>query len=233
MRSRESAYRLVTSGSAFALGRHCARGWQITAIPLPVWRILRMDRPNPAPQYENGAFPTSPRCDTGLNWLNFPSSALCFFVISCIANAALTQPTREHLVRDLVLTRELEVKHSLAIATGLSLADSMSEAPHVQWRTNMTTYIALCSFTDQGIRSIKDTTKRADAVKEAASKFGAKMTQIYWTLGQYDLISIIEAPDDMSATAFALAIGAAGNVRMQTLRAFSKDEMTGILAKMA
>ena len=97
----------------------------------------------------------------------------------------------------------------------------------------MATYIALSSFTDQGIRNVKDTTKRADAVKDAAKKFGANMTQIYWTLGHYDLVAIIEAPDDKSATAFALAIGAAGNVRTETLRAFSKEEMNGILAKMA
>ena len=96
----------------------------------------------------------------------------------------------------------------------------------------MVTYIALSNFTDQGIRTIKETTKRADAVKEAAKKFGATMTQIYWTLGKYDLVAIIEAPDDASATAFALAIGTAGNVRMQSLRAFSKEEMNGILAKM-
>lgn len=97
----------------------------------------------------------------------------------------------------------------------------------------MVTYIALASFTDQGIRNVKDSVKRADAVQEAAKKFGAKMTQIYWTLGNYDLVAIIEAPDDLSATAFALAIGAAGNVRTQTLRAFSKKEMNGILGKMA
>jgi uncharacterized protein with GYD domain len=59
------------------------------------------------------------------------------------------------------------------------------------------------------------------------------MTQIYWTLGHYDLVAIIEAPDDKSATAFALAIGAAGNVRTETLRAFTKEEMNGILGKMA
>lgn len=97
----------------------------------------------------------------------------------------------------------------------------------------MATYIALSNFTDQGIRSVKESTKRADAVKEAASKFGAKMTQIYWTLGKYDLVAIIEAPDDNAATAFALAIGSAGNVRMQTMRAFTKDEMSGILGKLA
>lgn len=97
----------------------------------------------------------------------------------------------------------------------------------------MVRYIALSSFTDQGIRNVKDSTKRAQAVQDAAKKFGANMTQIYWTLGRYDLVAIIEAPDDESATAFALAIGVAGNVRTQTMRAFSKDEMNGILGKMA
>ena len=97
----------------------------------------------------------------------------------------------------------------------------------------MATYIALANFTDQGIRSVKDSTKRADAVQAAAAKFGAEMTKIYWTLGQYDLVAIIEAPDDASAAAFAVAIGSAGNVRLQTMRAFSKDEMAGVLARMA
>ena len=96
----------------------------------------------------------------------------------------------------------------------------------------MATYIALMNFTDQGIRSVKETTKRAEAVMEAAKMFGASMPQIYWTLGRYDLVAVIEAQDEESATAFALAIGAAGNVRGQTLRAFSKDEMNGILGKM-
>ena len=96
----------------------------------------------------------------------------------------------------------------------------------------MPTYIVLSNFTDQGVRTVKDTTKRAEAVKAAAKKFGASMNQIYWTLGQYDLVAIVEAPDDESATAFALAIGAAGNIRGQTLRAFSKDEMDGILGRM-
>lgn len=65
----------------------------------------------------------------------------------------------------------------------------------------MGTYIALASFTDQGIRSVKDRTKRADAVKEAAKKFGSSMTQIYWTLGKYDIVVTIEAPDDESVFA--------------------------------
>lgn len=97
----------------------------------------------------------------------------------------------------------------------------------------MVTYISLCTFTDQGIRSIKESTQRADMVREAASRFGSKMTQLYWTQGQYDLISIIEAPDESSATAFGLAIASAGNVRMQTLRAFNRDEMNNILSKLS
>jgi len=97
----------------------------------------------------------------------------------------------------------------------------------------MATYISLSSFTDQGIRNVKDSTKRADAVMAAANKFGAKMTHLYWTLGHYDLVAIIEAPDEASATAFALSIGSAGNIRSQTLRAFNKDEMNGILGKLA
>ena len=96
----------------------------------------------------------------------------------------------------------------------------------------MVTFISLCTFTDQGMRTIKESTKRADLVMEAASKFGSKLTHLYWTQGQYDLISIIEAPDEASATAFGLAIASAGNIRMQTLRAFNRNEMGSILGKL-
>ncbi|MCC7060636.1 MAG: GYD domain-containing protein [Burkholderiaceae bacterium] len=96
----------------------------------------------------------------------------------------------------------------------------------------MAKYIALASFTDQGIRGVKDTLKRADGVREAARKFGCELSQIYWTLGQYDLVTVIEAPDESSATAFGLAIGSSGNVRTQTMRAFTRDEMATILGKL-
>jgi uncharacterized protein with GYD domain len=96
----------------------------------------------------------------------------------------------------------------------------------------MATYIVLGQFTDQGVRNIKETTRRAEAVKEMAKKFGASVKDLYWTLGSYDIATIIEAPDESSATAFFLSIGALGNVRTQSLRAFTADEMTGILAKM-
>ncbi|SFA75134.1 Uncharacterized protein, contains GYD domain [Collimonas sp. OK607] len=96
----------------------------------------------------------------------------------------------------------------------------------------MATYIVLSNFTDQGIRTVKDTTKRAAAVREMAKKFGIEMKDIYWTLGSHDLVVTFDAPDEATFTAFGLSLGAAGNVRTQTLRAFSADEMNGILSKM-
>ena len=96
----------------------------------------------------------------------------------------------------------------------------------------MLTYIVLASFTDQGIRGIKDSTNRADAAKEAAGRYGVSMKDIYWTQGQYDLVTLCEAKDEASIAAFGLALSSQGNVRFQTLRAFNRDEMNGILAKL-
>jgi uncharacterized protein with GYD domain len=95
----------------------------------------------------------------------------------------------------------------------------------------MATYIILTNFTEQGIRSIKDTLKRADAFKEMAGKFGVKVKDLHWTLGQYDIVATVEGPDDLSATALGLALSSRGNVRTQTLRAFGAAEMKQILDK--
>ncbi|KWR77156.1 GYD domain-containing protein [Cupriavidus sp. IDO] len=96
----------------------------------------------------------------------------------------------------------------------------------------MTRYIVLASFTDQGIRTVKDTTKRATIVREMGAQMGIQVKDIYWTLGKYDVVLTLEAPDDATMTSFGLSIGALGNVRTQTLRAFDADEMQGILGKM-
>ena len=96
----------------------------------------------------------------------------------------------------------------------------------------MATYILLVNFTEQGVRNAKDTARRADAFKEMAKKSGAKVKDLYWTLGQYDAVTILEAPDDMTATALALSLGKLGNVRTQTLPAFSAAEMKTIIGKM-
>ncbi len=96
----------------------------------------------------------------------------------------------------------------------------------------MSTYIVLGQFTDQGIRNIKDTPKRVDALKEMAKKAGATVKEVYWTLGQYDVVTVVDAPDDASLTGLLLSVGALGNVRTEALRAFSQTEMGGILRKM-
>jgi len=97
----------------------------------------------------------------------------------------------------------------------------------------MATYIVLGQFTDQGIRNIKETTKRAEGVRALGKKVGATVQAIYWTLGQYDVATIVEAPDDATVHTLLLSIGAAGNVRTQTLRAFTAEEMAPLLGRMA
>jgi len=95
----------------------------------------------------------------------------------------------------------------------------------------MASYIALLQLTDQGVRSVKDTTKRAAAAGEMASKMSVKITDTFWTLGPYDVVLIAEAPDDETMTAFTLKLGSLGNVKTQTLRAFRAKEMDAILNK--
>jgi uncharacterized protein with GYD domain len=95
----------------------------------------------------------------------------------------------------------------------------------------MAAYIALLQFTDQGIRTLKETTKRAASAKDAAAKMGVRFTELFWTLGHYDLVIVAEAPDDETMTALMLKLCALGNVKSQTLRAFRANEMEAILQK--
>jgi uncharacterized protein with GYD domain len=97
----------------------------------------------------------------------------------------------------------------------------------------MATYVTLYNFTDQGFKNIKDTVKRVEAATKAASQVGLKLKEILWTQGQYDMVAIAEASDEIVATAFGLSNLKLGNVRTQTLRAFTMAEMEKILAKVA
>jgi uncharacterized protein with GYD domain len=97
----------------------------------------------------------------------------------------------------------------------------------------MATFITLGNFTDQGIRNIKDTTKRAEAFRAMAQKVGVTVKELYYTMGQYDIVTIVEAPDEQTATALLLSVGALGNIRSQTLRAFSREDMGKIIAKVS
>lgn len=93
----------------------------------------------------------------------------------------------------------------------------------------MPTYVILGKYSLQGIRKIKGTTKRADAFRNLAKKMGARVKEIYWTMGQYDVVTIIDAPDDATATRLLLAAGSMGNVQTETLRAYTQSEVARIL----
>jgi uncharacterized protein with GYD domain len=96
----------------------------------------------------------------------------------------------------------------------------------------MVTYVLLAKFTDQGIRNAKESPKRADAYKQLAKTFGVTVKNIFWTQGRYDVVTIVEAPDEASAMSLSLSLGALGNVRTESLRAFSSADMTTIVDKM-
>ena len=95
----------------------------------------------------------------------------------------------------------------------------------------MPTYVVLHNFTDQGIRTIRETIQRAEGAAERAKQYGASL-QTYWTVGPYDVVYILEAPDEESATAFLLDIGSRGVVRTTTLRAYDRDQMSGIIQRL-
>ncbi len=95
----------------------------------------------------------------------------------------------------------------------------------------MPTFVTLANFTDQGLRNIKDSPKRAEAFKSLAKEHGCTVKEILWTHGHYDSVSIVEAPDEAAASSLALSLAKLGNVRGHTLRAFSAAEMQKILDK--
>jgi uncharacterized protein with GYD domain len=95
----------------------------------------------------------------------------------------------------------------------------------------MATYVGLIQFADQGIRNIKDTVKRGDAAMAEAEKMGMKVVEGFWTMGAYDAVVVFDAPDDETMSAFMLKIGSLGNVKSHTMRAFRRNEMEKILAK--
>jgi uncharacterized protein with GYD domain len=93
------------------------------------------------------------------------------------------------------------------------------------------TYIALLNWTDQGVKSFRETVDRAAAAEVALSPAGIKFKDLYWTIGPYDLIATLDAPDEEALTAALLALAAQGNLRTTTLRAFDAEEMRGVIAK--
>ena len=95
----------------------------------------------------------------------------------------------------------------------------------------MATFISLVNFTDQGIRNVKDSPDRYEAFKALAEKVGGKVKGVYYTMGHYDMVLIVEGSDEAAMTAM-LKVGSLGNVRTETLRGFSVEEMRKIIGKM-
>ena len=81
----------------------------------------------------------------------------------------------------------------------------------------MATYVVLAKFTDQGIRNSKDSPKRAEAFKQMAETFGVTVKELFWTQGQYDIVTIVEAPDEISVVALNLSVSAPGNIRTHAM----------------
>jgi uncharacterized protein with GYD domain len=98
-------------------------------------------------------------------------------------------------------------------------------------RNAMQTHIVLLNWTEKGIENYPETIQRADDFSGLVEKFGGRVVSLFWTVGTYDLVSVVEAPDAETLTAVLLRLGALGNVRTTTMRAFGRDEMMGIVAK--
>jgi uncharacterized protein with GYD domain len=96
----------------------------------------------------------------------------------------------------------------------------------------MPNYVALLNWTDQGIKNVKDTPQRARAFREDAERRGIKVNGLFWTQGRYDIVALLEAPDESTMLASLLAVGSLGNVRSETLRAFTENEIGEALRKM-
>lgn len=96
----------------------------------------------------------------------------------------------------------------------------------------MNTYVALLTWTDHGVRQAKETVARAEQARQLVEHMGGRWVTFVWTMGRFDAVSVIEAPDDETAYAIAMAIESAGNVRLEKLRGLTNEEMTRVVAKL-
>lgn len=96
----------------------------------------------------------------------------------------------------------------------------------------MARYVVLIDFTDQGVRSAKDTVQRSRQARADWERRGVRMEAVYWTLGEHDIVGIVDAPDDATLAATLLELAGAGNVRTKTMRAFDEGEMQAVLGQL-
>ena len=93
----------------------------------------------------------------------------------------------------------------------------------------MPTYIALLRWTQQGVAKVKDSPKRLDAGRKAFKKFGVEIKDTYLTMGRYDLVCVIDGPDDETVARALLTLGSQGNVQTETLKAWNEDDFRKII----
>ena len=95
----------------------------------------------------------------------------------------------------------------------------------------MPNYVILVNWTDQGIKNVKDSARRAEAFETAIEKIGGKSIGLYYTLGKHDIVAVVQAPNDEAIASVLYSTGSIGNVRTETLRAFSISEAAKIIEK--
>jgi len=95
----------------------------------------------------------------------------------------------------------------------------------------MPTYVSLIHWTEQGIKGYKDSTSRAADFTKLVESSGGRARELLWTVGEYDIVAVVDFPDDETATAALLRVGSLGNIRSNTMRAFNTDEMSAIIRR--
>jgi uncharacterized protein with GYD domain len=95
----------------------------------------------------------------------------------------------------------------------------------------MPRYVSLIDWTQEGVTNFKDTVDRYEGAQQQFEQLGVRFIDVYWTLGEHDIVAVVEAPDDETATAALLAVSSQGNLRTKTMRAFSPDEMRAVIDK--
>ena len=93
----------------------------------------------------------------------------------------------------------------------------------------MSTYIVLLNWTEQGVKNVRESPRRLDAAKALLQEMGGSFHGFYLTMGEYDMVAVCEAPDDAVAARFSLTLGAQGNVKTCTLKAFPEDAYREII----
>lgn len=95
----------------------------------------------------------------------------------------------------------------------------------------MMTYVSLINWTEQGIKNFRDTAQRAEEFTKLVESSGGTVRELLWTVGEYDIVCVADFPDEQTGVAALLRVGSAGNIRSNTLRAFSASEMAGIVSR--